>query len=164
MRRFGVLSDTHIPERASQLPEMIHAIFQGCEKVFHAGDITHPRVIETLQAWGHDVIAVRGNMDYETATANYPEQRIIRINDTVVAMIHGWGSPLNLQTRIFERFEEAKPNVIIFGHTHQAKVEVWKDILWINPGSPTDRIIAPFRSVAILEIDGENRNAMIVRL
>ena len=58
----GLISDTHIPDRAKVLPQKVIEAFNDVELILHAGDLTSPRVIEELEDIA-PVMAVQGNMD-----------------------------------------------------------------------------------------------------
>ena len=58
----GLISDTHIPDRARELPEKVIEAFENVELIIHAGDLTSPKVIEELENIA-PVMAVQGNMD-----------------------------------------------------------------------------------------------------
>jgi len=45
----GLISDTHIPDRARELPEKVIEAFENVELIIHAGDLTSPKVIEELE-------------------------------------------------------------------------------------------------------------------
>ena len=58
----GLISDTHIPDRAKVLPQKVIEAFSNVDLILHAGDLTSPRVIEELEEIA-PVMAVQGNMD-----------------------------------------------------------------------------------------------------
>ena len=45
----GLISDTHIPDRAKVLPQKVMEAFSEVELILHAGDLTSPKVIEELE-------------------------------------------------------------------------------------------------------------------
>ena len=63
----GLISDTHVPSRASEIPDIVIDDFKGknIDYVFHMGDFTSLEVYEHLiNTFGKEkVIAVIGNMD-----------------------------------------------------------------------------------------------------
>ncbi|MEK6714475.1 MAG: metallophosphoesterase family protein, partial [Candidatus Omnitrophota bacterium] len=36
----GVISDTHIPQSADEIPQSVFSIFKGVDLIIHAGDLT----------------------------------------------------------------------------------------------------------------------------
>ena len=65
----------------------------------------------------------------------------------------------------FRPAREARPDVIVFGHTHSAAIEHYKDILLVNPGSATlPHYEAKLGTVALLTINSGKVEARIVPL
>ena len=64
MIRLGVISDTHIPDRARRLNERVIPVFReaGVSAILHAGDVSTPRVLKQLEEVA-PVYATRGNRD-----------------------------------------------------------------------------------------------------
>ena len=71
----GLLSDTHIPDRAKVLPQKVIDTFSDVELILHAGDLTSPRVIKELEEIA-PVMAVQGNMDRVNGT-DLPKAKVI---------------------------------------------------------------------------------------
>lgn len=44
--RIGVISDTHIPERAKEIPEKILRDFKNVDMVIHVGDLVDLKVLD----------------------------------------------------------------------------------------------------------------------
>ncbi len=133
--------------------------FRGIEILFHAGD----RVLPELDLCFPGVLfyAVCGNQD--APRAGLPEQRVVTVAGTRIAITHGYGSHADIERRVLEKFSHVNADVIIFGHTHRAVCRRVGSVLLLNPGSPTERRTAPFRSVGILHLADEVR-AEIVNL
>ena len=62
------------------------------------------------------------------------------------------------------RKEFKQVDVIIFGHSHIPCNERIDGVLFFNPGSPTDKIFAPYNSYGMIEITGKNINARIIKI
>ena len=58
----GLISDTHIPDRAKEIPEKVFEAFSEVDLIMHAGDLTSPKVIDDLEQIA-PVMAIQGNMD-----------------------------------------------------------------------------------------------------
>ncbi|MCE5300637.1 MAG: YfcE family phosphodiesterase [Spirochaetia bacterium] len=135
IKRIGVISDTHIPTRAPRLPVKIHDIFNGVNLIIHAGDIVSDGPILELGMIA-PVAAVKGNMDYPEL--NLPDELTLNINDRFTLCVnHGTGSPSDICHRLYKKFYERNPYMIIFGHTHLAEDKVINGLRYLNPGSPT---------------------------
>jgi predicted phosphodiesterase len=60
---------------------------------------------------------------------------------------------------------EARPDVVVFGHSHASQIEYYKDILLVNPGSATLPHYEPkLGTVALLTINSGEAEARIVQL
>jgi len=65
----------------------------------------------------------------------------------------------------FRPAREARPDVVVFGHSHAAQIEHYKDILLVNPGSATLPHYEPkLGTVALLTINSGEMEARIVQL
>ncbi|NPA63152.1 MAG: metallophosphoesterase [Methanococci archaeon] len=130
---FGIISDTHIYDRAMELPKIVFDEFSNVDLIIHCGDITDKDVLEWLGDIA-DVVAVKGNMDY----LNLPKQEILDVNDIKIGIIHGdeiFPRGDRLKLRLLGK--EMGVDVLISGHTHTPFIDDCKDILLLNPGSPT---------------------------
>lgn len=161
--KIGVISDTHIPERADQLPPEITKGLKGCDMIIHAGDITDLKVLDALKKICPDVRAVYGNMDPEDARQQLPEKLIINAAGYKIGVMHGYGHPAKLIEIMAEAFKNDNVNMVIFGHSHAPLKEKAGNILFFNPGSATDKIFAPYNSYGIIEINAKI-NATIVKI
>lgn len=150
--KIGVISDTHIPDRAKDIPKVILEDFKDASLILHAGDFVVLDVLEKLNDIGQ-VFAVWGNMDHREVKQVLPEKRIIDVGKFKIGLFHGWGPPSNLINLAKEKFQKDMCDVIVFGHSHSPFNEFKDGILFFNPGSPTDKIFSPYNSYGILEID-----------
>ena len=162
-----VLSDTHVsPRKVKKTIERLRSYLEKADHILHAGDITCMDFLEALCTFA-PVTAVAGNMDGPEVRRELPEQRVVELAGRKIGLTHGWGSPGGVAEKVTARFLEGPDapglDAIVFGHTHRALAEKKNDVWLINPGSPTDWFFAPFRSLAILEIDQE-LDARIVTL
>lgn len=159
--KIGVISDTHIPERAADIPKEVYLAFKEVELILHAGDLVTLEVLETLKKIC-PVKAVYGNMDTPQITKILKEKEIIKVGNFKIGLIHGKGHPSNLINFTKNAFDQ-KLDMIIFGHSHNPLCEKISGVLFFNPGSPTDTIFSPYRSYGIIEINSDIK-ADIVRL
>ncbi|MDI9618878.1 metallophosphoesterase [Methanothermobacter sp.] len=156
----GVISDTHIPDRAAELPEAVFEAFRDVELILHAGDLTSPDVLSDLETIA-PVECVQGNMDRRYGVDN-PRSRVFEIGAYRVGLIHGEVYPRGDTQQLRYLGLELGADVLISGHTHQPFITELEDMLLLNPGSPTvPRLTDP--SVMLLEIDNEKLDARIIR-
>jgi putative phosphoesterase len=161
--RIGVISDTHIPKQAEQLPPELLEEFSKFAFIIHAGDFEDLKTLKDLQKINR-VIAVPGNMDPKEIKDQLKHKEIINVDHHKIGVIHGWGDPHKLTKTVLQEFRDDGVHCIIFGHSHQAFNEVIDGILMFNPGSPTDNIFAHFKSYGILETSPDGIKGQIIRL
>jgi uncharacterized protein len=161
MTRIGVISDTHISDKQHQIPEKIIEAFKSVDMVIHAGDILELSVLEALRRACKDVRAVAGNMDSEETKKILPEKEIITVGKYRIGIAHGYGHPAGLTGVMEKIFKDDTVDVIVFGHSHTPFNEKKGKVLYFNPGSPTDKIFAPFNSYGILEVNDTIKGKII---
>lgn len=158
-----VLSDTHIPQAAEELPAKIYDQLKSADLLLHAGDITSLVFLKNLQKLAKDIKAVYGNMDDLSLRKILPKKEVIKVNGFTIGLIHGWGTPSGLIALAEKEFQEKKPDIIIFGHSHQPLCLNKNGILFFNPGSPTDKVFSETNSYGIISIN-DSIDARIIRL
>ena len=135
----GVISDTHGLLR----PEAIEAL-RGSEHIIHAGDIGSPEIIPALEKIA-PVTAIRGNVDRQPWTKNFPETEVVELAGGDIYLIHDLKA-LDLNPRA------AGFVAVISGHSHQPKQEIKDGVLYFNPGSAGPRRFGLPVTVGRLEI------------
>jgi putative phosphoesterase len=128
--RIGVLSDTHI-HLAEEIPQGIVRAFSNVDLIVHAGDFVDVAVLEGLKRLG-EVKAVHGNMDSMNLRDLLPEKELMVVEGKKIGIIHGWGGPEGIELKIRARFDDV--DIIIYGHSHRAKIEQIGNVLFFNPG------------------------------
>jgi len=159
MIKIGVISDTHIPKAALDLPADIYNDFVGVDLILHAGDVTELSVLRSLEKLA-PVKAVCGNMDTGDICGAYPKKEIIKIGRFRIGLIHGYGPAKGLMKTVRSEFDK-NIDVIVFGHSHNPVNEIVDGILFFNPGSPTDKVFSPYNSYGILEADDKIQGRII---
>lgn len=161
--KIGVISDTHVPIKCSELPHKLLEVLKGCELIIHAGDLIDMSVLEVLKKISK-VEAVCGNMDSSVLKSRLQDKKILKVGGKKICIMHGYGNPDKLVAILKSEFFEEKPDIIIFGHSHVPMNEYIEGVLFLNPGSATDTIFTPYRSYGIIEIKGKSINAKIHKL
>lgn len=162
MVTIGLVSDTHIQVRSRRLPEQLVSGLEGVDMILHAGDLEIIDVLADLELIA-PTHAVLGNMDPSDLRGDLPVQRIIPIGDFTIGLIHGRGAPDGLAERIRGDFP-GDIDCIVYGHSHQPLVMEKEGVLYVNPGSPTDTVFAPFTSFGLLRLDADGLSAEIIRI
>jgi hypothetical protein len=100
---------------------------------------------------GKEIKAVCGNMDNDSVREIFPDHLLFELIGFKFLLIHGWGSPVDIEERISAGFKDV--NCIVYGHTHKPANHKKGDVLFFNPGSAVERYVASSRTIGILEID-----------
>jgi len=128
--KIGVISDTH-----GYIQPSVFNIFADVDLILHAGDIGNEDVITALEALA-PVKAIHGNVDVFPILSKYPESLTLELKGVSIFVIHqflGLHQPEIQRAR--ESFSKKHIDVLIFGHTHQAKIEKKDRTLLLNPGA-----------------------------
>lgn len=161
MTRILVLSDTHVPRIAPDLPAQIYDDIRAADMVMHAGDFVEKELLDTLKGLKRTV-AVYGNMDSPDLHRALNSKEVVEVEDVRIGLVHGHGAPRDLITTVRSDFPEV--DAIVFGHSHSVVNTVIDGVLFFNPGSPTDKIFATSNSYGILEISGKKIEGRIIRI
>jgi len=145
--RVGIVADTH-----GLFDPAVRRLFKGVDLIIHAGDVGDHSVIEQLRQIA-PVTAVSGNVDDEERSG-LPSQALLELAGCRIAVRHILyaGGKLTKDGRTF--IETTRPDLCIFGHTHQPKVEWFGETLLFNPGSAGPQRFKLPRAVGILELKG----------
>ncbi len=152
----GVISDTH-----GRLDEQVLDLFAGVSHIIHAGDIGDEELIWRLEKVA-PVIAVRGNND--AATMCFPNERRAVIHGRTFYVRHQFATAEKLNAAQQRLIEQRMPDVVIFGHSHQAYSGQWRGTLLFNPGSAGPKRFSLPRSVGLLELTEESVAPRIITL
>ena len=148
----GLISDTHIPVRAKNIPKKVLEVFEKVDFIIHAGDLVQLSVIDELEQLA-PVLAVYGNMDGPEIRGKLPKLNSVKIFDWKIGVMHDTGALFGMR-KMREIAKKNDFNVLVYGHTHNSSIKWEGKTLFINPGSPTNPI-PPFitkPTVALLEM------------
>lgn len=125
----AIVSDTH---RNNFYINKVKDVIQKAEVLIHLGDNTVDCDFLNKNFKGM-VYGVSGNCDYFT---QYSVEEIIEIEDKKILITHGheYGVKYGLGGLI-KRATELNVDAALFGHTHEAIIEEYENIKFINPGS-----------------------------
>lgn len=135
--RIVVLSDTHVPTRASGIPGRVYEECSRSDLVLHAGDFVEDYVLVDLERLA-PVRGVLGNMDGPDLARLVPEKLEFELEGSRIGMIHGWGPPWDLEQRVRKSFEQ-EPDILVYGHSHAWQEKWMGERLLLNPGSACGR-------------------------
>lgn len=154
-----VISDTHIPRTANDLPQKIYDEIPTVDMIMHAGDFVEKALYEKLSSM-KKLIAVYGNMDSPTLHNILSAKEIVEAEGVKIGLIHGHGASRDLKETVRKEFKGV--DAIVYGHSHSSENVVKDKVLFFNPGSPTDKVFAATNTYGILEISGGRIEGRIV--
>lgn len=155
--RIGIIADTH-----GLFDSTIVRHVHGVNHILHTGDIGKQSVIEQLETIA-PVTAVSGNVD-EYEESGFPREAIIQLNGVRTAIRHVVfeAGKLTKEGRAF--LDRTRPDICIFGHTHQPKNEWLNGTLLFNPGSAGPKRFKLSRRLGFLTISEGKVSAYHVTL
>lgn len=142
--RLGVISDTHGLVR----PELL-ALLAGVDAILHAGDVGDEVIwiLETIAP----VHAVAGNVD----GPEYPARLEIAFLGWQFGIAHGHRvAPRDRTRALLDAFPKA--DFVIYGHTHEPKLERFGAQTLLNPGSAGAKRFRQPVTAGILELTREH--------
>ncbi|MDF0642817.1 MAG: metallophosphoesterase family protein [Nitrospira sp.] len=155
--RLGVVADTH-----GLFDPALGRHFLGVDRIIHAGDIGDVAVIEQLQRIA-PIIAVSGNVDSGQA-GRFPAETVIELAGYRIAVRHivYEGGKIRRDAQLF--LDRTQPDICIFGHSHKPRIEWIGRLLLFNPGSAGPRRFSLPRSLGLLLIQDDDRQAVHIPL
>ncbi|KUN74700.1 phosphodiesterase [Streptomyces canus] len=136
--RLLLMSDTHLPKRAKQLPAPLLAELPHADVVFHAGDWVDTATLDLLESRSARLVGVHGNNDGPELRARLPEVAYADLGGLRFAVVHETGAAQGREARCAARYPDA--DVLVFGHSHIPwDTTAPGGLRLLNPGSPTDR-------------------------
>jgi putative phosphoesterase len=133
----ALIADTHIPTRASEIPEPFAGRIRAADHVVHAGDFDSQGAFADVQAMAERLTAVSGNMD---RGLGLPEVRAVECDGVEFVLTHGTGPEHSYQQRVASAVRDhasAESAVGVAGHTHEVLDTRHDGVRLLNPGSVT---------------------------
>lgn len=151
--RLLIISDTHLPRRARDLPAQVWEEVDRADAVIHAGDWCDLDALTSLRARAQRVIGVYGNNDGPELRERLPEVAREELGGVRFAVVHETGQAKGREKRCAKHYPDV--DVLVFGHSHipwDSRADTGLRLL--NPGSPTDRRRQPHHTYMTAEADG----------
>ncbi|PZE68972.1 metallophosphoesterase [Curtobacterium sp. MCBD17_021] len=156
-----LLSDTHLPKRAKDLPPELWADIDAADLVVHAGDWVDLATVDLLAARSRDLLAVRGNNDVGFED-RLPLVASRRVEGLRFAVVHETGAATGRERRAV--VDHPDVDVLVFGHSHIPwDSTAANGMRLLNPGSPTDRRRQPDHTWMRCSVDGTDLQVTLVR-
>jgi putative phosphoesterase len=147
--RLLLLSDTHVPRRARDLPEEVWSAVDDADVVIHAGDWTSLALVARMNARAARLVACWGNNDGPEVRAVLPEIARVTLDGLPFVVTHETGQTAGRERRMVAAHPDAA--VLVVGHSHipwdttvdrdsaTDRPKTGATLRLLNPGSPTDR-------------------------
>ena len=133
-----LMSDTHLPVRARDLPAPLWEAVGTADAVVHAGDWVSVDLLDVLAARARRLVGVYGNNDGPELRARLPEVARVELGGVRFAVVHETGAAAGRERRCAAAYPDV--DVLVFGHSHIPwDTTTDSGLRLLNPGSPTDR-------------------------
>jgi hypothetical protein len=169
----AVVSDTHIPARASEIPAPFRDRIADADHTIHAGDFQTAAVRDDVRDLANDFTAVHGNVDpadlglptvaaleaddvtfVVTHGATNPVAAAVSDDDASVASLDDWKAAVADAARARSRHWDGERVVGIGGHLHQVVDDVHEGVRVLNPGSVTGADPATRATMLTVDVKG----------
>jgi putative phosphoesterase len=179
MVRILLIGDSHIPRRASMVPDEVYTeinkqiVNNRFDYTLFTGDlIDAPKLLNFLNnITKKEVFKVIGNMDYYGGNKSLPQSQYLPIllsnNKKVsIGLIHGHQvHPRGDRDQLESIALENGFNILVSGHTHNEEIFLTRNgILLLNPGSITGAwsfVASGNCSFIVLKIEEESLNILV---
>ena len=156
----GVLSDTH--DSLENIRRALKVFSEaGVSAIIHLGDIISPFALKLIaESSKTPVEAVFGNNDgeriglskvalaYNVNIGDPP--RVVTIAGRRILLAHGFGDPTLTYDVVRALAESRRWDAVLYGHTHEPRVEYVRGTLLLNPGDCSGYLNKP--TVALLDL------------
>ena len=151
----GVISDTHNLLR----PEVKTAL-GDVHSIIHAGDLGAPDILAQLRALA-PVYAVHGNTDRYPVTEELSDREVFFLGGIQVFVTHIGGRPPEMR-RYYPEIKGCQ--LVVFGHSHRAQLQIDEGTVFLNPGSAGPRRFSLPVTMARVVIEDGRVDAEIIEL
>ena len=138
-----LLSDTHLPKRAKDLPQALWQDIDDADLVVHAGDWVDIDTLDAVERRSRSFVGVRGNNDGPEFDDRLPLVARTEVEGLRFAVVHETGAATRREDRAAAAYPDT--DVLVFGHSHIPwDTTAATGLRLLNPGSPTDRRRQPY--------------------
>jgi putative phosphoesterase len=147
-----IISDTHLPKRARDLPAEVWNEVDRADVVIHAGDWVEPPLLDQLEARAKRLVACWGNNDGAELRRRLPERADVTLGGLRFTVTHETGASGGRDARMAKLYPDT--DVLVFGHSHIPwDTTAATGLRLLNPGSPTDRRRQPYCTYMTASVD-----------
>lgn len=148
----AIVSDSHIPDRESNIPKPFQARIRKADHVIHAGDFTSSETLTEFIDLADDFTAVHGNID--TDDVNLATTETVKLEEICVAITHGTTATTTEWLKVLsETASRCNADIGVGGHTHEVTDTVHNGVHLLNPGSVTGASPATDSTMMTLTVD-----------
>jgi len=157
----ALISDTHIPSRASRIPDSFRRRIESVDHVIHAGDCDSEGALSNVRALAPRLTAVAGNMDRRLGL---PDRATVELGGVTFVVTHGTGSKRGYEDRVATIVrEEADADAIgVAGHTHELLDTTHRGVRLLNPGSATGAAPADRATMLVATVSDGDLDASVI--
>lgn len=147
-----LISDTHVPNRARDMPAAVWDAVDAADVVLHAGDWVAPELLDRLEDRAPFLVACWGNNDGDELRARLPERVDANLGGLRFTVTHEAGVSAGRDERMARLYPDT--DVLVFGHSHIPwDATASNGLRLLNPGSPTDRRRQPYCTYMTASVD-----------
>ncbi|MBD3211135.1 MAG: YfcE family phosphodiesterase [Candidatus Lokiarchaeota archaeon] len=131
-----IIGDTHL-HSMDNFPEKMMKEIINSDWLIHTGDFISESVLETFIGIKQDkFIGVYGNADPLSIRKKLTQKKKFSIYEIRFGLVHPaeGGPDQKAEKRARRSFDKSEIDILIFGHTHSAKIERRGRLLILNPG------------------------------
>ncbi len=162
-----VFGDTHAQD-FNEIPSILTRDIKRADWVIHVGDFTSEKVLNRIfELKSSHFYGVCGNSDPIMIWNKLPMKNVFSINNIKIGITHpvAGGSSSSTEKKVLTEFKDVKLDLIIYGHTHEAKIEKKANKIILNPGKGylEDNTFGPHPTYIMLTL-GDEINAEIRKI
>ena len=160
-KTIALISDNHSYDGEDMIKYL-----EGCDEIWHAGDIGSLDSIKKMRDMA-TFRGVYGNIDGHAVRGEFPLNQAWETEGLKVFMTHIGGYTPKYYKRVRHILQETRPDLYICGHSHILRVMPDRDLdlLHMNPGAYGHHGFHKIRTMLKFEIhSGAIKNAHVVEL
>lgn len=155
-----VISDTHC-RSWEEIDSQIRRTLESADIVVHCGDFVGTDVVSKFRSLKNSPVLVHGNSDPVEIRKILPYIETFSVGTFDFGVIHpAWGGPEFDPQELLKDFVK-KPNIILFGHTHEPLDKTIENVRYINPGQGYKSFMVPC-TIAKITIDNSKISVEIM--
>ena len=154
-----IIGDTHISS-FTDLPNKILQSIKESDWIIHVGDYTSKNIVKGFNKLkGNYFKGVYGNSDPLVIRKLLPPKIVTEISGVRIGIIHpkSGGSEDLLEKRVMKEFKAKNVDIIVYGHSHEEKIQWVDKTLLVNPGRGyiDEFSYSPSATIAIITLGKE---------